>query len=534
MNGRPEVHRLLIPGIVAAVALVLLLVGIAGTGSVSPAPLPGSKATLEVVAQAPSGTAPRVSSVAVSTIVSALHADPGVASAAPRRAKGTTTTIDVALRTGDAHEAETVIHGIQASVDPGPLRLEYSSPALTLDAVRTSIQGQLGKLELLVAPLSVLVLLALAGLGGGLTAVLAAAISIGGALLAIRLTGGYLFAVAPAAAIGLAQAVELSALHTALLREERFPQAPPGAVPVRVLHRWLPGAAAATAVRGLGPLALLATSFEGAGSIAVACLVASVLAFATVLLAGPSLVALAAGSSTVERPETRLGRALRAAPRALAASRWRLAGVFVPAVGLALLVAAPARQAATSPLLGPAEVGGQGVLDGIGTAAVLVGLGVAAALALGRSLTARLRMCPAAAFSLLPAAGAVGVLVFAVQDGHLSGLAGTRSALYGGSLAVCLVAVASIAAGRSALAAATARSAVTGGIGPVGAAEVATGLTIPGAVASSVVVIACFGVLGAADQDVAREVGVGIAAGTLLDLALLRLPFLAFLARWGQ
>jgi hypothetical protein len=47
-------------------------------------------------------------------------------------------------------------------------------------------------------------------------------------------------------------------------------------------------------------------------------------------------------------------------------------------------------------------------------------------------------------------------------------------------------------------------------------------------------VVGCFGVLCAADLGAAREVGLGIAAGTLVDLVLVRVPFLGLLARWGE
>ena len=479
---------------------------------------------------APPGTSIRVEAVALGAIKSGLRTDPGVASVTAATPPGRETAIRVTLTTGDAHAAAEVIHGIQAGVDPGPLQLSYAAAALTLDRAQSSVRGQLAKLELLVAPLVLLCVFALLGSSGGWTALIAAAMGFGGALLATRLAGGYLFAVAPACAIAIAQAMELAGLHVALTREES--PAGTAAVPERVLRRWLPAAAASTAIRGIGPFALLATSFDGAWSIGVAALVASALASATVLVTAPSIAALT-GRSPRSVDESRLTQAAHAIPGALARSGGRLGGAVGAAVLVSLALVAPVRDAAVSPLAAAGEAAGS-VLDGIGVAAVLFGLGVAAGLAIGRELPARLRLAPAAALALLPAAAAAGILVFAVQDGHLSGLAGARPALAGGSLAACLAAVAAIAGGRCIITAITARDAGGPEVGARGAADLAAALTARGMLASTAAVLGCFGVLCAADLGAAGEVGLGIAAGALVDLLLVRVPFLGVLARWGE
>ncbi len=525
-------RRLLIPGVSAVLALALLVGGVLASKSVAPAPLAGTHATVSVVATAPAGTSPRVAAVAVGAIVSSLRTDSGVTDAASQKPRGPNTTIAVTLRTDDAHEAAQVVGRIQGSVDPGPLRLDYRAAALTLDSAQSSLRGQLVKLELLVAPVLLLALFALLGAAGGWTALIAAAMGIGGALLAVSATGGYLLAVAPACAIAIAQAVELSGLHGSLTRDES-PEPQASSVPERVLDRWLPAAGASALVRGLGPLALLATSLHGAWSVAVGAAVAAVLASVTVLVVAPSLTGLLSPRPGPERRRSGPGRVAYAVTGALARS-WRW---FAAVAGVALLVAVvvvlPVRDAMTTPLAAAGEAGGS-VLDDVGVAAVLFGLGVGALLAAGRTPWARLRLAASGAVALLPPTAAAGVLVFAVQQGHLGGLAGPRTALVGGSLTACLAAVAAVAGGRCVLVARASREAREAGAPAAERAMRAAALTTPGILASSVMLLGCFGALCAADLSAAREAGLGIAAGVLADLLLVRLPFLGVLARWGQ
>jgi hypothetical protein len=531
MRRRVEGRMLLIPGLTALLACALVVAGVATSSSVPAAPLAGDHATVQIAVTAPAGTSTRVEAVALGATKSGLRADPGVLSVAAAKAAGRETAIRVTLASDDAHSAAGVIRRIQAGVDPGPLQLSYTAAALTLDRAQSSVRGQLAKLELLVAPLVLLCIFALLGSSGGWTALIAATMGAGGALLVIRLSGGYLFAIAPAVAIAIAQATELAGLHVALTREES--PAGAAAVPERVLRRWLPAAGAATAIRGIGPFALLATSFDGAWSIGVASLVAAALAFATVLVVAPSVAALTRRGRSPGEDESRLTQAAHAVPGALARSRLRLGGVVGAAVLVGLVLVLPVRDAAASPLAAAGQAAGS-VVDGLGVAAVLFGLGVAAGLALGRRPAARLRLAPTAVLALLPAAATAGVLVFAVQDGNLPVLAGARPALAGGSLAACLAAVAAIAGGRCVLAAITARDAGGPEVGSRGAADLAAALTVRGALASTAALVGCFGVLCAADLGAAREVGLGIAAGALLDLVLARGPFLGILARWGH
>ncbi len=71
------------------------------------------------------------------------------------------------------------------------------------------------------------------------------------------------------------------------------------------------------------------------------------------------------------------------------------------------------------------------------------------------------------------------------------------------------------------------------GLEPGLAAETASELTVPAAVAATLIAAAAAGVLAGSDLYPAREFGLAIAAGLLVDLVLLRVPLVAAVARWG-
>ena len=97
---------------------------------------------------------------------------------------------------------------------------------------------------------------------------------------------------------------------------------------------------------------------------------------------------------------------------------------------------------------------------------------------------------------------------------------------------MAIVTVTTIAAGRVALSALIARREGRE-LGSVGGAEVAIGAVMPAALASTLIAGAGFAALAGADLTVAREAGIAVAAGLVVDLILWRVPFFAFLARWG-
>ena len=267
------------------------------------------------------------------------------------------------------------------------------------------------------APLVLLCVFALLGSSGGWTALIAAAMGVGGALLAIRPRGRL--------------PVRRRSGHCDRDRAGHGAGRPPR----RADPRGEPGRdgggagarAAALAARGRrehgGPRASARSRSSpprstAPGRIGVAALVASALASATVLVTAPSIAAA------------------HGAPRPARATSHGSPGRHTPSRGHSPVRAGGSRRRSAPPcwwgwpwpppfatpplrLWRPQGRPRGSVLDGIGVAAVLFGLGVAAGLAIGRELPARLRLAPAAALALLPAAAAAGILVFAVQEGHL-------------------------------------------------------------------------------------------------------------------
>jgi RND superfamily putative drug exporter len=137
--------------------------------------------------------------------------------------------------------------------------------------------------------------------------------------------------------------------------------------------------------------------------------------------------------------------------------------------------------------------------------------------------------------SVLPAAAACGLCVLVFQQGHLAGAIGQRGqgALETGAVASMLTALVAISAARAITATRAVRSERALGLGPALAAEMAAAFTVPAAIVASVVTgVAAAGLAGSGMYP-AREFGLAVAAGVLIDLALLRVPLLAALARWG-
>ena len=124
--------------------------------------------------------------------------------------------------------------------------------------------------------------------------------------------------------------------------------------------------------------------------------------------------------------------------------------------------------------------------------------------------------------------------MLAYQDWHPSWLVVHRDgALETGALASLLVALAVVSANRGVAAIQAVRDERFLGLGPDVAAETASALTVPAAAAATVVAAAMAGVLAGSDLDPARQFGLAIAAGVIVDLVLLRVPLIVALARWG-
>jgi hypothetical protein len=398
------------------------------------------------------------------------------------------------------------------------------------------------------------------------------ATAVGGALAGMRLTGGLagvsLLGIAPGAVIGLALPIELAATLRELHREETSIAAG-GEAMRRALSDWLRHAVPAVVLAAAMPVALFATPLPQSGSIVLGCALAAVLSLAATAATAPALIALnpphvpPADEAVAERRLARaLGR-LRAIPGSLARSpRLSLAaGAVALAAGLALAVPALDAQtrglgAADLPAGSPARTAAQltGGSAGAGAGAqssaarpkagdalsrdLPLAAGIAAAvlalavLALGHSL----RLVPVVALALIPAAAAFGLLVWVFQRGHLAGAIGQRGqgALDTGAVASVVAALAAVSAARLALALAAVRAKRRLGIAAEGASQLAARVTLPGALASTHVVAGACGVLAGADLYPAREFGLAVAIGVLIDLVVVRVPQLAVLGRWSR
>jgi RND superfamily putative drug exporter len=191
------------------------------------------------------------------------------------------------------------------------------------------------------------------------------------------------------------------------------------------------------------------------------------------------------------------------------------------------------------------KVGGQdaAALDANDTLFDRLPLAALAAALLAGALLWRLVARPAAlsaslaAGALLPAAAAAGLLIFVFQDDRLTGPLdyGAQGAVQLGALLPLLAALVPISAARGTLLAAT--CAERRSAGPEPAVRRALSLTLPAAAAASLVGLAAGAALAASGLIPLKELGLGVAAGLLLDLVLVRgflAPSLARLIPAGQ
>jgi uncharacterized membrane protein YdfJ with MMPL/SSD domain len=302
---------------------------------------------------------------------------------------------------------------------------------------------------------------------------------------------------------------------------------------------------------------LLATGFEGAGSIVLACAVAATLAALSAALATPPLLVLAGGieGSDVLRPRIEQSSAARAGRTVagwLAAGRWRAALAALFSLLVLLAAAAPLRDARAADFSAadlPGDAQARDVLEDVpGGAAqaevdsggALTGdlplAGAICLVALALTFTALLRSLrgvPLAVSALLPAAATAGLCVFVFQEGHLADFLGQTSqgAIETGAMASLLAALAALGAARALATLDAVRGERVLGIGSRRAAEMAAALTVPAGAAATLIGAAAAGVLVGSDLYAAREFGLAVAVGLVLDFLLLRSVGVAALAR---
>ena len=552
----------------AAIALALGAPGHLGVGSLalSGPTTPGAGEADLVIAT--TGRAPvhsGVYRVALQVISSNVRAGGDVAALrrGPVSPDGRSTSLLVYL-SGSATERQQAVERIESGLDAGPLQVSYGGGVASLLEARHDLAGDVWQLELLALPLALLVLVAALGVRLAIVPVVSAATAIAAALAGLRVVGAVahlsLLGIAPAAVLGLALGVEVACLLIARFRDEATLRASIDQGLRRALdgagRLALPLAAAATAAT----VGVLATTLDQGPSMVIGCALAAVFAVVSALVFGSALIVLlgrrTSAADGAAPGEPRLGRPPRLLAGFLARSGLRTAVTAVVVIAVMVAAAAPLLHASSRPFSAtdlPADsqareatalvagtpagtpgggAGGQSIFPKLGLAAGIS----AGVLALVLLLSFRtLRTIPVAVVALLPAAAACGLCVLVFQDGHLAGTLGQdrQGALETGAVASLLTALAAVCAARAVTAIRAARGERALGLEPLGAAESAAALTVPAAITATVIAAAAGAVLAGSDLYSAREFGLAVAAGLVIDLVLVRVPLVTALARWA-
>jgi hypothetical protein len=493
--------------------------------------------------------------VALRVISSQVESDAAVADLrqGPVSDDGRSTSLLVSLGGLDASAKQDAVERIEAGVDPGPLKVSYGGVVATLLDARHELARDFWKLELAAMPFAALVLALALGARLAWAPVMSAATGIAGSLAGLVLLGLVadvsLLGSAPAAVVGLVLGIEAPCALFARFRAEAARVALPEALS-RAIRSTLDLAIPTAIAASLVTVALVATSLDQAPSMIVGCAAAAVLALGSALVCAPAVVWLAGDDqhATGRAPVAAwLARWPASLAERLARSRRRtaLAGL----IGVALMVAAaiplihaqgqpfsvldlpagsPARTA--TKLAGVTSSGGEDPVFGD----LPIAAGVAAValfVVLGLAFRTRLAL-PVGVASLLPAAAACGLCVLVFQDGHLAGAIGQarQGGLESGAAASLLVALASVSAARSAGVMQASQEATAGGLKPERAAQWMAFLLAPGVIVATLIGAAATGVLAGATLYPAREFGLAVAVGLLLDLIMVRLPLTAALA----
>lgn len=493
-------------------------------------------------------------------ITSQVETDSDVAQVrqGPVSADGRSTALLVSLEGLSASERQEAVERIEDGIDPGPLDVSYGGQVGTLLDARHELATDFWKLELLALPFVALFLAVALGPRLAAGAVIAASTAIAGALAGLVAVGLVadisLLGIAPGAVVGLVLGVEAPCALYARFRAEasRATRAEALARAVAVVADLAIPAGVAAALVTVG---LVATSLDQAPSMILGCALAAAFALLSALVCAPAILWLSERDhhATGEAPVVAwLSRVPAALAGRLASSRRRAALSVIAAAILMLAAAIPLLHAqgvpfsaidlpANSPARAAAEVAGG---DGgtVGGDALFGDLPLAAAVSaialvvvLGVAFSWRPAL-PVALLTLLPAAAACGLCVLVFQDGHLAGAIGQakQGALDTGAAAAILAALVSVSAARSAAALQTSREAAAGAMDPEWAARWGASALLPGVILATLIAAAATGVLSGASLYAAREFGLAVTVGLLLDLLLLRTPLIAALARWAH
>ncbi len=548
-----------------AVLVALVAIGVVGAeglpiGSLAPS---GSAAGQPDLVVATTGRMPVESAVyrvALRVISSQVRSDASVAQVlqGPVSGDGRSTSLLVSFQGLGASARQDAVEQIEDGIDPGPLEVSYGGEVATLLEARHDLAHDFWKLELLALPFVALVLALALGPRLAAAPVISAATALAGALAGLVLIGLVtdvsLLGIAPAAVVGLVLGVQAPTAFFARYRAEAQRVGPDEAIRRAVIaaaELAIPVAIAATLVTA----GLLATDVNQAGSMIVACGLAAALALASALVSAPAIASLAAGDRHVngeapvalwlERHPARLvgwlagsgGRtvafAATGAVLVLAAAVPLLHGQSAPFSAADLPQGSSASHAASLAGVSAHDGGGSSLFSDLPLAAGVSF--VAMALVFGVGFRSRRAPVPLALASLLPAAAACGLCVLVFQDGHLAGAINQsrQGALETGAVASLLVALVSVSAARSAAGLQAALDMEALGLDPEWTAYSTASLVLPAAIIASLIGAAATGVLAGADLYTAREFGLAVAVGLLVDVVLLRPAQIATLARWG-
>jgi MMPL family protein len=519
----------------AALAVSIAGAGSLPIGSTAPSGSTSGEPDLIVATRGHDPVRSGVYRVALRVISSQVEADTMVADVrrGPVSGDGRSTSLLVSLA-GSASDRQDAVERIETGIDPGPLKVSYGGEVATLLDARHELAKDFWKLELAAMPFVVLILVLALGARLAAAPIICAGTAIAGALAGLVLLGLVadvsLLGIAPGAVVGLVLGVEAPCALFARFRAEAA-RAPRQEALARAIGTTTDLAMPAAAAASLVTVALVATSLDQAPSMIVGCALAAALAFASALVSAPVIIWLAGE----DRHATGAAPVVSWLSRAPARLAGRLAGTR-RATGLAAVVSAlPMLAAAIALTLAQGRgfpAGGDAIFGDLPIAA-----GVAAvvlAVALGLVFRSRAAV-PVAVVSLLPAAAACGLCVLVFQEGHLTGALGLdgQGALENGAAASLLAALTSVSAARSASAMQAAQEATAGRPEPEWAAQWTASLLVPGLIVATLIGAAATGVLAGASLYPAREFGLAVAVGLLLDLVLLRLPLIAALARRG-
>jgi uncharacterized membrane protein YdfJ with MMPL/SSD domain len=485
--------------------------------------------------------------------------------AAPTAPARRTTALIVAFEPGaGAGERERAAVDVVDGIDPGPLRVLATGLVPTGEEARDAAQSDLAELELLVAPLVLLVLLAAAGWRFALIGVVAAATGALGATAGLRLLGEFTdtgaAGIAAGAGVGVVFGVEGALTLRSRIRGGEGDGR--GEARMRGAARSAAVLIPATAAAILAAVAVLVVAVPVARSAAAGAALGGGLATIAALLVAPVMLAVGrhgAGAGGVgeqeEPPPRRLARAFL--------RRWPVVAALL-VIAIAALVAAAAPFATSEPAaLAPgglpadseaargAELAGKELGDEKLSSIIrptepddlAIRLAIAAGIAALLVTVACFALARSAAsivlglVSVLPAAAALGLLELVFGAGRFSDPLDYSPVREPSATAAILAAtvLGAIGAFRAVRAAPLLRRTE----GPRGTAERLrrvrrlARLELAPALAASVVGALVFGALAGSELLPAKELGLAVAAGLLLDLLLVRCVIVPALARLG-